>query len=62
METRTISSEELRRRRGKKSIARAVNIIQHEDAGAPPAMEDGEGEEPETVELPPAYTNLRPTP
>lgn len=42
-------------------VMRPVNIIQHEDAGAPPPMEDGEGEEPETVELPPAYTNLRPT-
>lgn len=33
---------------------RPVNIIQHEDAGAP---DEPEGEE--TVELPPAYTNLR---
>ena len=38
-------------------VMRPVNIIQHEDAGAPP-MDDGQ--EPETVELPPAYTNLRP--
>ncbi|ETW77988.1 hypothetical protein HETIRDRAFT_479158 [Heterobasidion irregulare TC 32-1] len=38
---------------------RPVNFIQHDDAGpsAPPAHE-GE-EEPETIELPPAYTNLR---
>jgi hypothetical protein len=36
---------------------RAVNIIQHEDAGpdGPPA--DGEGQE--TIELPPAYTNIK---
>ncbi|KAI1788637.1 hypothetical protein LXA43DRAFT_629738 [Ganoderma leucocontextum] len=31
---------------------RAVNIIQHDDAGPE--------EEPETIELPPAYTNLKP--
>ncbi|PPQ69887.1 hypothetical protein CVT26_014150, partial [Gymnopilus dilepis] len=38
---------------------RAVNIVQHEDAGpSVPPPEDGEGdkEEPETIELPPAYT------
>ena len=37
---------------------RAVNIIQHEDAGpsGPPPPADGE---PDTIELPPAYTNLR---
>lgn len=32
---------------------RAVNIIQHDDAGLP--------EEQDTIELPPAYTNLKPT-
>ena len=37
-------------------VMRPVNIIQHEDAGLPPPA--GE-EEPETVELPPAYTNIR---
>ncbi|VDB88919.1 unnamed protein product [Peniophora sp. CBMAI 1063] len=39
---------------------RPVNIVQHEDAGpsAAPAAE----EQPETVELPPAYTNLRAAP
>ncbi|KAH9836401.1 uncharacterized protein C8Q71DRAFT_762417 [Rhodofomes roseus] len=37
---------------------RPVNIVQHEDAGPPPG-EDDEDEEPETVELPPAYTNLK---
>ena len=39
---------------------RPVNIVQHEDAGpsGPPAAE----EQPETVELPPAYTNLRTAP
>ncbi|KAI0720720.1 hypothetical protein C8T65DRAFT_273208 [Cerioporus squamosus] len=38
---------------------RPVNIIQHDDAGLadqPPAPE----EEPETIELPPAYTNIKP--
>ncbi|KAF7344599.1 hypothetical protein MSAN_01942000 [Mycena sanguinolenta] len=35
---------------------RAVNVIQHADAG--PSMAPGE-EEAETVELPPAYTNIR---
>jgi hypothetical protein len=35
---------------------RPVNIIQHDDAGV--ANEAAEGE-PETVELPPAYTNIR---
>lgn len=37
---------------------RAVNIIQHDDAGLadqPPPPE----QEPETIELPPAYTNIR---
>ncbi|KAI0760160.1 hypothetical protein C8Q74DRAFT_205963 [Fomes fomentarius] len=37
---------------------RAVNIIQHDDAGPsdqPPPAE----EEPETIELPPAYTNIK---
>jgi hypothetical protein len=38
---------------------RPVNFIQHEDAGASlPA----DSTEPETVELPPAYTNIRKTP
>lgn len=35
---------------------RPVNIVQHEDAGPPPEELE---EEPETVELPPAYTNLK---
>ncbi|EGN92853.1 hypothetical protein SERLA73DRAFT_98611 [Serpula lacrymans var. lacrymans S7.3] len=34
---------------------RPVNIIQHDDAGSPV----DEADEPETVELPPAYTNIR---
>lgn len=38
---------------------RPVNVIQHEDAG-PSAPADNT--EPETVELPPAYTNIRKTP
>ena len=36
---------------------RPVNVVQHEDAGPPP--EDEQEQEPETVELPPAYTNLK---
>lgn len=35
---------------------RPINIIQHDDAGA--ADEQAEGQ-PDTVELPPAYTNIR---
>ncbi|KAG1834683.1 hypothetical protein EV424DRAFT_517991 [Suillus variegatus] len=35
---------------------RSINIIQHDDAGA--ADEQAEGQ-PDTVELPPAYTNIR---
>lgn len=38
---------------------RPVNVIQHEDAG--PSI-PGDNAEPETVELPPAYTNIRKTP
>lgn len=37
---------------------RPVNVIQHEDAG--PSI-PAENPEPETVELPPAYTNIRNT-
>ncbi|KAJ7754444.1 hypothetical protein B0H16DRAFT_1458948 [Mycena metata] len=37
---------------------RPVNIIQHADAGPSLPAQAGE-EEPETVELPPAYTNIR---
>lgn len=37
---------------------RPVNIIQHDDAG-PSEYPAGHGE-PETIELPPAYTNIRP--
>lgn len=36
---------------------RPVNIIQHDDAGPSAAAEP----EPETIELPPAYTNIKPT-
>ncbi|KAI9509270.1 hypothetical protein F5148DRAFT_1189042 [Russula earlei] len=36
---------------------RAVNIIQHDDAG--PSEEPTSPSEPETIELPPAYTNIR---
>jgi hypothetical protein len=45
-------------RKGALRQMRPVNVIQHDDAGPsmPLAQED---EETETVELPPAYTNLR---
>lgn len=48
------------RRTGKSAAPpslRPVNIVQHEDAGPPP--EDDQEQELETVELPPAYTNLK---
>lgn len=38
---------------------RPVNVIQHEDAG--PSL-PADNPEPETIELPPAYTNIRKTP
>lgn len=41
------------------SPLRPVNVIQHEDAG--PSL-PADNAEPETVELPPAYTNIRSTP
>jgi len=37
---------------------RPVNIVQHEDAGPPPQIED-KVEEAETIELPPAYTAVQ---
>ncbi|KAL5522641.1 hypothetical protein ACEPAG_8659 [Sanghuangporus baumii] len=42
-------------RKGPAPVLRPVNIIQHEDAGTT----IGDDQEPETVELPPAYTNIR---
>jgi len=39
------------------SPLRPVNIIQHDDAG--PSEDSVNNGEPETIELPPAYTNLR---
>ena len=39
---------------------RAVNIVQHEDAG-PSGPPPADGEEAETIELPPAYTHIRNT-
>lgn len=36
---------------------RLVNIVQHDDAG--PSESAPRDEEPETIELPPAYTNLK---
>ncbi|KAF9788328.1 hypothetical protein BJ322DRAFT_1048293 [Thelephora terrestris] len=38
---------------------RPVNVFQHEDAG--PSL-PADNQEPETIELPPAYTNIRGTP
>ena len=50
------SSVGAERRKGAPRPMRAVNIIQHDDAG-PSLPPDKEGEdEPETIELPPAYT------
>ncbi|KAF8967447.1 hypothetical protein BDZ97DRAFT_1916732 [Flammula alnicola] len=43
-----------RRKGGAPRPMRAVNIIQHDDAGPSPALP--KEEEPETIELPPAYT------
>jgi len=42
---------------GGPATLRPVNIIQHDDAG--PSEPQAEADEPETVELPPAYTNIR---
>ncbi|PFH49873.1 hypothetical protein AMATHDRAFT_62260 [Amanita thiersii Skay4041] len=39
---------------------RAVNIIQHEDAGPSGPPPPADSEDPETIELPPAYTHIRP--
>ncbi|KAI0312159.1 hypothetical protein OF83DRAFT_1067664 [Amylostereum chailletii] len=44
------------RKSGMPRSLRPVNIVQHEDAG--PSVPQG-AEEPETVELPPAYTHIR---
>lgn len=44
------------RKSGMSKQLRAINIIQHEDAGPSSAQE---GAQPETIELPPAYTNIR---
>ncbi|THU87554.1 hypothetical protein K435DRAFT_867164 [Dendrothele bispora CBS 962.96] len=38
-------------------VFRPVNIIQHDDAG--PSQQQLKEEDPETIELPPAYTNIR---
>ncbi|KAJ3575874.1 hypothetical protein NP233_g810 [Leucocoprinus birnbaumii] len=45
-------------RKGGPIRMRPVNIVQHEDAGPPPQMQDKE-EEAETIELPPAYTAVQ---
>ncbi|KZT23656.1 hypothetical protein NEOLEDRAFT_1069029 [Neolentinus lepideus HHB14362 ss-1] len=44
---------------GRAPSLRPVNVVQHEDAGPPPPPEVEPEQEPETVELPPAYTNIR---
>jgi len=47
-------------RKGAPPRMRPVNIVQHEDAGPPLLPAEGEDkDEPETVELPPAYTAVR---
>jgi hypothetical protein len=39
---------------------RPVNIIQHDDAGpSESGIREDEEDEPETIELPPAYTNIK---
>ncbi|TFK72491.1 hypothetical protein BDN72DRAFT_792505 [Pluteus cervinus] len=49
-------------RKGAMKPLRPVNIIQHDDAGPTPRPEpSGEQDEPETIELPPAYSKIRPT-
>jgi hypothetical protein len=45
-------------RKGGLRVMRPVNIIQHDDAGPSEPAKDEEGE-PDTIELPPAYTNLK---
>jgi len=45
-------------RKGQMRNMRPVNVIQHDDAGPSENVPLAE-EEPETVELPPAYTNIR---
>ena len=56
----TASSSRLPGRKGgmPPPVLRPVNIIQHDDAGSAMATEDADNE-PETVELPPAYTNIK---
>lgn len=57
------SSTGQERRKGAPRPMRTVNVIQHDDAGPslpPPENKDGE-DEPETIELPPAYTAVRRT-
>ncbi|KAH9479131.1 hypothetical protein JR316_0007710 [Psilocybe cubensis] len=54
------SSTGQERRKGVPRPMRAVNVIQHDDAGPSLPMEDKDGEdEPETIELPPAYTAVK---
>jgi hypothetical protein len=48
------------RKGGPPRSLRPVNIIQHDDAGPSAALK--EPEEPETIELPPAYTNIKAQP
>jgi hypothetical protein len=54
----TTSATTTTRKTGALPQLRPVNIFQHDDAG-PSDEPIGQGE-PETIELPPAYTNLRP--
>jgi hypothetical protein len=46
-----------RKTAGGPRVLRPVNVIQHDDAGPSGAPEPEEGEE--TIELPPAYTNIK---
>jgi hypothetical protein len=52
------ASSSTTRKGGAPAPLRPVNIIQHDDGGRVPDEAKGEGE-PETIELPPAYTNIR---
>ncbi|CAK5261851.1 unnamed protein product [Mycena citricolor] len=53
----SISMSTATRKTGMRQM-RPVNIIQHSDAGPSQPLVGGEDDEPETVELPPAYTNI----
>lgn len=55
----TPSSTNATGRKGQPPRMRPVNIIQHDDAGPSAPFNPAQDEEPETVELPPAYTAIQ---